>query len=203
MKLDELEKLWHSSVNCPTPDQRNQMVVRFTASLRRRRQQELGWLVWTFFVLTLLTGFVGWLIFGTDKIKLTAEWAAIPLLLIPWFFAGLFLRQFLRQSASMPDGDVTISDALTAAFAANESERFKLKAVGAMYLIALPVLAVCMWQLHSVGKVSSRELISMGTFLGGALAVSAGAVLARYWFSLVPKRQKLKVLLSQFEQVAD
>jgi hypothetical protein len=46
------------------------------------------------------------------------------------------------------------------------------------------------------------ELVSMMTFLGGALALSAGAVLARYWYGLVPEGEKLKALVSQFEQTA-
>ena len=199
MKLDELQDLWNSSANQPTPGQRAGIIARFTATLRRRRRQELCWLVWTFFVLTLLTGFVAWMIFKTDKVQLAAEWGAIPLLLIPWVFACLFLRRFLRQAAPTRD-DVTISDSLSAAFAANESERSKLKAIGLMYGIALPVLALCMWQLHSVSKISVRELVSMIAFLGSALAVSGGAVLANYWFKLVPRGQKLKALLKQFEQ---
>ena len=203
MNLDEMQHLWNSSINGPTTNQRAEMITQFTNTLHRRRRQELAWLVWTFFVLTVLTGFAGWIVFGTDKVTLSAEWAVIPLLLIPWVFACLFLRKFLRQTLPAARGDVTISDSLRAAMAANESERSKLKALGVMYLIALPVLAFSIWQLHSVGKVSSRELISMVTFLGGALALSAGAVLAKYWFSLVPKARKLKALLSQLRELAD
>ncbi|MBC8096208.1 MAG: hypothetical protein H7Y43_10375 [Akkermansiaceae bacterium] len=203
MNLDEVQNLWNSGINGPTAHQRAEMITRFTSTLRRRRRQEFAWLVWTFFVLTVLTGFAGWLVFGTDKVSLSAEWAVIPLLLIPWVFACLFLRKFLRQTLPAARGDVTISDSLTAAMAANESERFKLKALGMMYVIALPVLALSIGQLHSAGKVPSRELISMVTFLGGALALSAGAVAAKYWFSLVPKARMLKALLSQFREPAE
>jgi hypothetical protein len=71
-----------------------------------------------------------------------------------------------------------------------------------MYLVILPVLGFGIWQLRSVGKVSPRELVSMVTFLGGALALSAGAVLVRYWYGLVPEGEELKTLVSQFEQTA-
>jgi hypothetical protein len=201
MNLDELQNLWNSSVNQPNADQSRQMVARFTITLRRRRRQELCWLAWTFFVLTLLTGFAAWLIFGTEKIKLSSEWAGLPLLLIPWVFAFVFLRRFLRRADTVPLPEASISESLTAAFAANESERTKMKALGLMYLIALPVLALCMWQLHSVGKISSRELSSMAAFLGVALALSAGSVLLKYRFSILPKRKKLKALLSQLNQM--
>jgi hypothetical protein len=201
MNLDELQNLWNSKTNQPTGEQCRQMVARFTMTLQRQRRQELCWLAWTFFVLTLLTGFAAWLILGTDKIKLSAEWAGLPLLLIPWVFAFVFLRRFRRRTGTAPLGKATISDSLTAAFAANESERAKTKALGLMYLIALPVLALCMWQLHSAGKISARELSSMAAFLGLALALSAGSVALKYRFSLIPKGRKLKALLSQFDQM--
>jgi hypothetical protein len=203
MNLDELNEVWNSSGNRPTVEQRDEMINRFTMILRRRRRKELGWLVWTFFVLMLLTGFACWLLLGTNKVHLPVEWGVIPLLLIPWVFAGLFLKRFLRRPARMHRGDVTIAESLAAAMAANKAERSKLKTVGIMYLITLPVLAFAIWQLHTVGKVSSRELVSMVTFLGSALTVSAGAVLFRYRFGLRPEGHKLKVLLSQFEQVVE
>jgi hypothetical protein len=203
MNLDELQKVWNSTMNSPSTDQRREIITQFNSALRRRRRRELAWLVWTFSVLTVLTAFVGWVVFGTDKVQLSAEWGAIPLLLIPWVFACIFLRRFLRQTGLTTRGDMTISDSLAAALSVNRSERSKLKTVGVMYLIALPIMAFSIWQLHSVGKVSSRELISMVTFLGGALALSACALLAKYRFSLVPKGQKLKALLSQFRQVAE
>lgn len=203
MNLDEIQSLWTSNLNAPSSDQRSRLIARFTSTLRRRRRQELAWLVWTFFVLTILTGFVGWILFGTDKVQLAAEWATIPLLLVPWVFAVLFLRRFLRQSPPAAGGDTTISDALRAAFVANQSERAKLKAIGVMYLIVLPILAASIWQLESAGKVSPRELTSMVVFLGGALTLSAGAVLAKYWLSLLPRARKLRTLLSQFEQVPE
>ena len=201
MNLDELQRLWNSGGNQPTAEQRDRMINQFTSSLRRRRRQELAWLVWSFFVLTLLTGLAGWLLLGTDKVNLTAEWSVIPLLLIPWGFAGLLLKRFFRRRLPAQRGDVAIAQSLAAAMAANKAERVKLKTVGILYVITLPVLAFAIWQLHSVGKVSSRELVSLVTFLGSALALSAGAVLARYRFGLVPEGRKLKALLNQFEQV--
>jgi hypothetical protein len=198
MKLDELQNLWNSSDNQPTASQRNHLLAQFNAKLRRRRRMELGGLVWIFLVLTALTTFVGWLILGTDKVRLEAEWMVVPLLLIPWALAGFYLKMFLRTTPANHD-DLTITASLTAALAANQRQRRKLKALGLMYVIFLPVLAIAIWQLHSVGKISSRELISMITFFVAALAVGVGAVLARYRFSLVPEGLKLTTLLSQFQ----
>lgn len=199
MKLDELEKLWKSNVNRPSAENRHELTERFTATLRRRRRRELAWLVWTFFVLGVLTVLVGWIVFGTDKMDLSAEWASIPLLLVPWSFALVFLRRYLRAEP-IHRGDVTIRDSLKMALSANARKRTKLKTLGVMYAVVLPILVMSVWQLHSVGKVSARELVSMGIFLGSALALSAGAALSNYWISLVPEGRKIETLLGQFEQ---
>ena len=200
MNIDELQKLWNEAGNQPTPSGRARAMNQFTATLRRRRRQEFAWILWTFFVLTVVTGFATWLAFGTNKVNLAAEWAVIPLLLIPWLFAGLFLRRFLQVPVSIHRGDVPITESLGAAMAANKAERLKLKTIGIMYLVALPVLAFSIWQLYAVGKVSSRELGSMITFLGSALFLSAAAVFARYRFWVAPEGEKLTRLFSQFEQ---
>ena len=200
MNLDELQTLWTSDANRPDPREQAQVLERFSATLHRRRRREAAWLIWTFFVLTTLTTFAGWLVFATDKIRLSAEWAAIPLLLVPWAFACLFLRRFFRARIPKHRGDATIADSLASAMAANHSERFKLKALGLMYVIVLPVLGFSIWQLHSVGKIAPREAVSMVAFLGGALVLSAGAVLARYWIGLVPEGRRLEALLAQCDE---
>ena len=71
-----------------------------------------------------------------------------------------------------------------------------------MYLVAVPVLALCLIQLHSAGKASLRELLCMAGFLGGMLALSASVVFGRFWFRLVPDGKKLQALLRQFESAA-
>jgi hypothetical protein len=195
-----MQQLWNASGNLPTAEQRHEMIVGFNNTLRRRRRQELCWLIWTFFVLTVLTAFVSWLLFTTNKVNLASEWGAIPLLLIPWVFAVIFLKRFLSRRFPVYAGDISISQSLAANLAVNKAERAKLETLGVMYLIAIPVLALCIWQLYSVGKISSRELISMVSFLGGALALSGGVVFAKYWLGLVPAGKKLNALLSQFEE---
>ena len=200
MNLDEMQQLWNASGNTPTDEQRNEMIDHFSKTLRRQRRREMAWLIWIFFVLTMLTAGVAWIVFGTNKMNVPTEWGAILLLMIPWGVALLFLRRFLRGSPPVIGGNITLAQSIAARLAANKAQRLKLKTLGVMYLITIPVLAFSIWQLHSVGKVSSRELTSMVSFLGGALALSAGAVLAKYWLSLAPEANKLIGLTRQFEQ---
>jgi hypothetical protein len=198
MNFNELQNLWNTGGNEPTSVQREKLARQFADKLRRQRRNQLIWLVWTFFVLTALTGFVGWLVFGTDKIYLAREWGLIPLLLIPWSAAGFFLKRFLKPAAPLCRGDVAIADALAAAATVNRAAQSRAKVLGIMYAVFIPALACAVWQLHSVGKTSSREMLSMTIFFATALCLGAGAVCARYRFRLVPQQKHLDALLRQF-----
>ena len=198
MNFDELQKLWNSSGNEPSSVQREKLTKHFVASLRRQRRNQLAWLIWTFFVFTALTTFVGWIVLGTDKVDLTREWAALPLMLIPWSVAILFLKRFLKPANPLCRGDVPTTDALMAAVAANRAAQSRLKIVGVMYAVFIPVLARAMWQLHAVGKTSTRELASMTLFFGAVLGVCATGVFLRLRFRLMPQQKHLESLLQQF-----
>lgn len=198
MNFNELQTLWNAGGNEPTSVQREKLARQFADKLRRQRRNQLIWLVWTFFVLTVMTGFVSWVIFGTNKVDLAREWGIIPLLLIPWSVAILFLKRFIKPAAPLCRGDVALSAALAAAAAANRAAQSRSKVMGVMYAISIPALACALWQLHAVGKTSSREMLSMAIFFAAVLGLSAAAVFARYRFRLVPQQKHLEALLKQF-----
>jgi hypothetical protein len=199
MNIDDLQGVWNSSSNGPTSAESERLTKHFIESLFRQRRHQLAWLTWTFFSLTVITGFVGWLIFGTDKVDPTLEWGVIPLLLVPWTFAFYFLKRYRKPTAPVVGGDVAIVDALIATKNAIRAKQTGLKAICVMFLIFLPLLAVSISQLYAAGKASSRELISMVVFLGGACAVSGIGVVLRYCH-LLRQRKQLEKILRQFEQ---
>ncbi len=198
MNFNDLQTAWNSGGNKPNSVQREKLSQQFAASLRRQRRNHLIWLVWTFFLLIAMTGFVGWLVFGTDKVDLASEWGILPLMLIPWSVAILFLKRFLKPADPLCRGDVATTNVLAAAATANRAAQSRLKIVGVMYAIFIPVLAYAVWQLHVVGKTSSRELVSMTIFFGAVLGVCAIGVFVRYRFRLVPQQKHLESLLKQF-----
>jgi hypothetical protein len=198
MNFAELETIWNAPANHPSAVQQQKLTKQLLTWLRRQRRHQLLWLVWTFGVLAVITGFAGWLIFGTDKVHLRMEWGLIPLLLLPWAFAFAFLKRFLKPAASGCRGDVPIADALARAVEANEAAQSRLRAIGVLYVIFVPVLAIAMWQLHAAGKASSRELLSMSIFFSGVLLLSGAGIFARYRFRLRPHHEHLKALLQNY-----
>ena len=200
MNFAEIESIWNSAGNQPSATQQEKRTRQVLAWLRRQRRHQLIWLVWTFGVLLVITGFAGWLVFATDKMHLSMEWGLMPLLLLPWGFAVIFLKRFLKPAPSVYRGDVPIADALCRALQANEAAQFRLRAMGILYAIFLPVLALAMRQLQMAGKVSPRELGSMGAFFGAVLLLSAAGVFARYHCRLKPQREHLKAVLREYEE---
>ncbi len=197
MNFDDLQNVWNSPHNSPTAPEQKRLLIELNQTLQNKRRNHLVWLVWTFLQLGLISVFVGWLIFATDKLTVSREWSVIVLLLIPWFGAGLYLKQFLRPALSN-GGNSDIVNSLNAAKAANLAEQLRLKILGVMYLVFLPALALAMRQLHSVGKITPRETLSMALFLGAALTISACVVAFRYYFRLVPRKRHLDFILNQY-----
>ena len=201
MNFADLQTLWNSSGNQPNPAQRERLTQHLLAWVRRQRRHQLAWLAWTFAALTAITAFAGWLLFATEKVDLGIEWGSIPLLLLPWIFAFVFLKRLLAPTVSPVSGEVPIADALARALKANEAARFRLRAVGLLYAIFVPVLAISIWQLHSAGKASSREIVSMAIFFGSVLLLCGAGVFARYRFRLKPQHHHLKALLHHYEEL--
>ena len=200
MNFAELQTIWNSPGNQPNPAQRERLTQQLLGWVRRQRRHQLMWLVWTFAALTGITAFAGWLLFATNKVDLGKEWGLMPLLLVPWCFALLFLKRFLKPAVSLASGDVPIADALTRALKTNEAAQFRLRAVGVLYAIFVPILAISIWHLHSAGKASTRELFSMATFFGSVLLLCGSGVFARYRFRLKPQHAHLKALLQHYRE---
>jgi hypothetical protein len=202
MNFAELQTIWNSPGNQPDPAQQERLTQQLLAWVRRHRRHQLIWLAWTFAALTVITALAGRLLFATNKVDLGMEWGLIPLLLLPWCFAFVFLKRFLKPPVSIAPGDLPIANALTCALKANEAAQFRLRAVGILYAIFVPVLAISIWQLHSAGKASTRELFSMAIFFGSVLLLSGAGVFARYRFRLKPQHNRLKALLHHYEEPA-
>ena len=202
MNFAELQTIWNSPANRPNPAQREKLTQQLLAWVRRQRRHQFIWLTWTFAALTGITALAGWLLFATSKVDLGMEWGLIPLLLLPWCFAFLFLKRFLKPVDPLASGDMPIADALTRALKANEAAQFRLQTVGILYAIFIPVLATGIWQLHSAGKASTREIFSMCVFFGSVLLLCGAGVFARYRLRLKPQHEHLKSLLHHYQDLA-
>lgn len=194
MNLIELQKTWNSSGNRFSVHQQEMLVEDFARRMIRRRRFQSIWLTTTFLWLSVGTGLAIRAVI-LEKTNPAQEWSLFPLLLVPWGFAIHFLRQHLRPSAGVSRGEDPLVDSLRGELKANQAGRSRLKCVGALYLIMIPLLALAMRHLHVAGKISPRELISMAAFFAVILLVSAAGVAWRYFARLSPQRDQLEDIL--------
>jgi len=196
MNINEVQNIWNSPLNNLPVHQQEQLAGRFLRQMNRRRRFQCIWLINTFAWLTIITMLAVWTV-AVGKTKLTHEWALLPLLIVPWGFAVYFLRSYLKSRDRSSLGEVSVVETLQAALVSNLNRQSRLKIVGAMHLIFIPVLFLAMRQLHGAGKVSGRELYSMALLFGGALSISALMMTGIFFGRLLPQQRRLKGLLAE------
>ena len=196
MNSNEMQNIWNSPLNNLSLPEQEELAGQFIRQMKRRRRFQSIWLVNTFTwlaiitVITIRTVAVGYT-------KLAHEWALLPLLIVPWAFAVYFLRGYLKSKTSLTQGELSVIESLRAALASNLNHQSRLKIVGGLYVILVPVLAVAMRQLQAVGKMSGRELTSMAVLFGGALLVSALVMTVLFFGRLLPQQRRLEGLLAE------
>ena len=199
MNLNEMQALWNSPGNRPAAAGQRQLVAEFTRRMIRRRRFQAVWLINTFVWLVLITGLAAWNVMA-NNVDLERQWALFPLIIVPWVFAFHFLRRFLNPPISSVRGELSVADGFRSALNSNRAEQSRLKLVGGLFGIMIPVLALCMWQLQTVGKVSPQELKSMAALLGGALLLSGAGIASRYFRRILPEQRQLRSLLEELSE---
>lgn len=202
MNLDELQKDWNSPRNNLPTEQQRALAEKFSRQMIRRRRFQRYWLIHTFVWLTLITGLMV-VMMATGKANPTLEWGVFPLLLVPWGFAIQMLRRYRQPAVLAARGELPVGDSLSAALASNQTAQTQSKWIGALYVSLLPLLGVVMNQLHAVGKVSSRDLVSMAVFIGATFLFCGVVLVARHYGRLRPQQKQLEDLLRQFSQSAN
>ena len=196
MNLNEMQRIWNSPRNNMPAEEQRTLVAQFTRQMVRRRRFQAVWLTHTFVALTVITILALWSI-AAGRTHLEQQWALLPLLAAPWLFAFHFLRRFLKPVSPAADGELPVVGSLRAALESNRSEQSRLKLVGLLFLITIPLLVVSIKQLAVAGKVSPNEMTSMAVFFGATLLLSAAGIAARYFGRLLPQQRQMNDVLAQ------
>jgi len=199
MNINHIHSLWNSGANQPTPDDVAQLKSRLVHRLKIKRIVEIAWLCWTILLLIAATTIAARTMFFSDRFAFLSEWAVIPLLVLPWICAAFFLRNYRARRAGFIAADESIANAIRAAVADNRARQTKSKAVGVLLLVTALVLPLVIHQLSSVGKVSSREAVSMAVFFAAILITSGTVVALKFYRSLRPEESRLDALLREYD----
>jgi hypothetical protein len=196
MNSNEMQHIWNSPFNNLSSNQQEQLAGKFVRQMKRRRRFQSLWLINTFAWLAIIT-VIALRTILVGYTNLSREWASLPLLIVPWAFAIYFLVNYLRSKALSSLGELSVVESLRAALASNLDRQSRLKIVGGLYVILVPVLALAMRQLQTTGKVSGHQMTSMIVFFGSALLISALTMTALFFGRLLPQQRKLEDLLAE------
>ena len=196
MNSNEMQLIWNSPLNNLTRGQQERLADHFIHQMNRRRRFQSIWLINIFVWLAIITVIAVWTV-AAGNTQLTQEWALIPLLIVPWALAVYFLRSYLKSRVPLSPDELPIIESLRAALTSNFNQQSRLKIVGGLYFILIPIIVLAMRQLQTVGKGSEHQLASMAVLFAGALLVSALAMTALFFGRLVPQQRKLEGLLAE------
>ncbi|MCW1885549.1 hypothetical protein OKA04_12490 [Luteolibacter flavescens] len=194
MDLAELQKTWKSPLNDLPAPERTMLVTDFARRMIRRRRFRSIWLATTFLWLALATAAAARaVVLGrTDSLE---RWCMFALLLPPWGLAIHFLRHHLRPEAGFTSGQRSVRESVAGELGDTRTGMRRMQWIGLLQLVMIPLLALVVRHLHAVGKVSSRELMSLSVFIAIVLSVSAAGMAWRYFGCLSRRRDRLEGIL--------
>lgn len=196
MNHDPLHELWHSAANQPDAATERRAAEQFAARWRRRRRWQGVWLAWTFLALAGAAA-LALIQLRRGTATLGAQTMLVPLFGVPWIAAVHFLRVFVQQGATLPHAGQPFTEVVRSAEQANASERHRLRVIGALLGMMMPVSALAVRQLHAAGKASASEAWSMAAVFAVGLTVGLTAVVWRYRARLLPERRLIEARLRE------
>jgi hypothetical protein len=176
MKYDDIEALWRSPGNQPSAVQIEEDRRRFAGQLRCRYAGFVAYFSVVLTALTVLTFWLGfrWMERGLPSPALRVT--PLALLALPWAGAVLFVRRYLQHRRRHPDYSLSLVASLRAALDENRAARERAIGILRLHAGSVPLLALCLWQLHSHGLARKNEVLSMALFFGTIILISTGWV---------------------------
>ncbi len=196
MSYDDLKNLWKSPDNRPTREETERQREALAASLRK--EQRAFWIRIGLAMTLMLVPLVGMLkhVLEGGPFAFQREWAVLVLFALPWIGAVLFIRRQLRHRRAHADYARTVGQTLRAALDANHAAQQRAKILQGLLALCVPVMALCIWQLHAVGKTRPHEAVSLAAFMAIVIAASW---LGIFWNArkLRPEERKLTALVGE------
>ena len=200
MSFEDIETIWRSPHNRPTPAELEAQKAQLARRLRGRYRT---------FILTIgagMTGLIGcsaaiirYLLAG-GAFDLDREWAGLLFFALPLIAAAVLIRQYRSHRRRHATYHRSISATLQAALDENRLERKRIKLFGGLYAVMVLAFPVAILQLLAVGKANAREVPSMIVLFAGLVLVVCLALAHRYRRRLLPRKRELETLLGAYEQ---
>lgn len=198
MDFDTLEQLWRSEANDRASIADAYLLETTLRTLKRRRNRFTIGMALIGFGLLVWTGVVTYAAL-TKIADIRREWGSVAMLVLSWlafFAAGIQQRRHMTMYSRVP---AAMPDVLRALIGENRTHQKRIRLMGIAAAVFVVVLAITVFQLHSVGKMELRHAVQASILFGTALAISTLIHAIRYVRVLKPEAQRLQWLLTQYD----
>lgn len=199
MTFDDVERLWRSPHNAPSPAQLEAQRAELVRRLRRRYRGFLIGMGAALAGLALLGVRFAFYLARGGAFDGRQEWASVALLLLPVLGAVVFVRQYLRHRARHRNHQLSISACLRAALDENRLARRRVQGIAALYGIFALIFPFIARQLQAAGKARPSEVTSMFVLFAGLMVVVGLCLAFEYWRRLQPRRRELEAMLQSHD----
>lgn len=200
MNFELLERAWRTSANSPTEAAKAYLMEEMMEALEKRRRDTRGFTLIIAIVLALWTAKIGYdVIANPFPFDFGREWAALPLVMLPWVALFFIRAQHKRHVAAFPDPYRSTPDTLRALIDENEAAQARTRWMAGMTLVCIALLAIMLGQLMSVGKMTGQNVLQ-GAILFGTIFAGIWAYHGwQYFRKLRPEGDRLRRLLAEYQ----
>ncbi|MEO6361267.1 MAG: hypothetical protein ABIO43_11965 [Sphingomicrobium sp.] len=200
MNFELLERAWRSSANSPSEAAKTYLMEEMMEALKERHRDFRGFMIMIGLTLSAWTLKIAYdLIFQPFPFDLVREWAALPLLLMPWAALVFIGAQYKRHRNAFPDPYRSTPDTLRALIDENDVAQARTRWMAGMALVCIVLLAIMLGQLMSVGKMSGQNVFQ-GSILFGSIFAAVWAHQGwHYLRKLRPEGERLRRLLADYQ----
>lgn len=200
MDFERFERAWQSSANSLPEAAKTYLMEEMLETLRKRRREFRNFTVMVGLVLAAWTAKIAHdVIFNPFPFDATREWAAFPLLMLPWAALLLVRAQQKRHLAAFLDPYRSTPEMLRALIDENDTALARTRWMAGIMVVCVALMAVMLGQLVSVGKMTGQNVLQgsilFGTILGGIWLYYGW----QYFRKLRPEGERLRRLLADFK----
>ncbi|MES2708887.1 MAG: hypothetical protein V4726_19995 [Verrucomicrobiota bacterium] len=198
MNNNELENIWNSPANRPEPAA---VTAQMEQYLKRLRGRHRG-----FVIITSLAGLwlavilirLGYFVAGGGALRLSQEWGAVGMLLLPLTVLIVFAVQFRRHCRVNAEPERSIHTSLLALLDENRLARLRLKIIAGLYAAVMLIIPLVVHQLRAAGKAGDEILVPAFVLLPLLLLALLCGLIFHYRTRLLPRHRELKELLAAY-----
>lgn len=203
MDFKALERLWASNVNNLSKTAEAYLLEETMKTLERRRNAFTNTLWFVGFGLIAWTCALLYAVVVSKVVDVRHEWGAFLMLGIAWAAFFKVQAQYRRHMNAYADIGASMPETLRALLDENRVRAQRAKFLAVILLGFCAAIAVALWQLHAVGKMTARDVLQGSTVFGGAILFSA-AVQAIIHFGVTrPEGRRLRRLLADYDHTED